>query len=244
MPRFKLKIQYDGTEFAGWQIQKDKRTVQGILEDSLMRFNEGRQIKVTGAGRTDAGVHAFGQVAHFDLETRLDTCELKKALNAVLPEDIKAMELDAVSARFHARYSAIRRQYNYQIFTGNSILIRNQAWLQKPFDLVMAQAAADKLIGIHDFTSFAKKNPDLDHYVCEIYYSTWIKNDDMVIYSIHGNRFLHHMVRYLTGTMVAIAKGVFSLEEFEKLLNEPSENVCIHKAPSRGLILNKVIYED
>lgn len=244
MPRYKMKIQYDGRNYAGWQIQASSDTIQGILEGCLGRFNNGESVRVTGSGRTDAGVHAFGQVAHFDLTTRLDTCELQKAMNAILPDDIRIMSLEAVPGAFHARYSAVRRHYIYQCYTGDNILFRHQTWMIEPFNIETASKAAAMILGEHDFTSFAKKNPDLKHYRCEIYHSSWKERDEMVIYTIIGNRFLHHMVRYLTGTMVDIARGNFSLEQFKYLLDNPAENVAITKAPGQGLILKEVIYED
>jgi len=244
LPRFKITLQYDGSSYAGWQIQAEAATIQSTLEKCLEKFNNDLPVRVTGAGRTDAGVHAWGQVAHFDLETRLDSCDLKKAMNATLPEDIKIMELEAVPAKFHARYSAEKRLYRYQCYTGDNILMRNQTWMVDPFDLEIANKVAESIKGEHDFTSFAKKNPELKHYMCNIYDSEWKAKEGLLIYSVMGNRFLHHMVRYLTGTMVAIAQGRYSFDDFKDLLENPTENVTILKAPGQGLILKEVFYEE
>jgi len=236
-------LQYDGSDFSGWQIQARDRTVQGVVETALARFNQGERVKVTGAGRTDAGVHALGQVAHFDLDTGLDTDSLLRAVNANLPEDVRCKELEVVRDDFHARYSAKCRQYRYQCYLGSNILFRNQAWLTGPLTIKDLNTSAAVVLGEHDFLSFAKWNPDLDHYRCRVHQSLWIEDNMMLIYRIVANRFLHHMVRYLVGCMVAIAKNRFSIEEFNELLSVPRKNVHLFKAPPQGLILEKVIYE-
>lgn len=243
MPRFKMILQYDGSDFSGWQIQAKDRTVQGVLETALARFNHGEGVRVTGSGRTDAGVHALGQVAHFDLDTGLDPDSLLRAINANLPEDIRCRELEVVDTDFHARYSAKYRQYRYQCYTGSNILFRNQAWLTGPLASEDLNSSAAIVVGDHDFLSFAKWNPDLDHYRCRVDQSLWFEDNMMLIYRIVANRFLHHMVRYLVGCMVAIAKNRFSIEEFSDLLYSPRKNVHLFKAPPQGLILEKVTYE-
>ena len=242
MARFKITIQYDGTKFFGWQFQPEKRTVQDELEKVISTFSDGEKIKVFGAGRTDTGVHALSQVAHFDLNTDLDTCNLIKALNAHLSEDILVESLDVVPADFHARYSAQIRYYRYQCYTGNNVLFRNQSWITGQLDQSILQSVAETVVGEHDFLSFCKFRIDMKSTVCKIYESVWKKQDKMLIYYVSGNRFLHHMVRYLTGTMVEISREKFTIESFLNLLNNPEKNVQIFKAPPQGLILEKVDY--
>ena len=242
MPRFKITIQYDGTNFFGWQIQPSKRTVQDELEKVISSFSDGEKIKVFGAGRTDTGVHALSQAAHFDLKTDLDTCSLIKAMNANLSEDILIESLDVVPANFHARYSAQLRYYRYQCYTGNNVLFRNQSWITGELDQSILQSAAETVIGEHDFLSFSKFRNDMKDTMCKIYESVWKKQDKMLIYYVSGNRFLHHMVRYLTGTMVEISRGKCTIETFLSLLNNPEKNVQIFKAPPQGLILEKINY--
>jgi tRNA pseudouridine38-40 synthase len=242
VPRYKLTLQYDGSRFFGWQKQTAERTVQGVLEAALAELNEGERVPVTGAGRTDTGVHALGQVAHFDLTTHLDTATLLRALNARLPEDLRGLELATVSADFHARYSAIARHYRYQCYSGANLLYRNQAWLTGELELSQLQSAAALVQGEHDFLSFSKWDAERQHHRCTVYRSEWTRDGKMIVYHIAANRFLHHMIRYLVGCMVAIAQGRFTMEAFTALLTEPRKAVKLLKAPPQGLILEKVDY--
>lgn len=244
MPRFKITIQYDGSCFRGWQLQNSARTIQGELESALKKLNGGDVTRVHGAGRTDAGVHAIGQVAHFDLITHIDSCELMNALNGNVPEDIKIIDCIVVPQEFHARFSASKRYYYYRIRTDQFFLDRSYTWNTGSLEIALLHSAAKYIIGDHDFTSFSKKNKKFNNRRCNIYESVWNGDNGIVNYYISGNRFLHHMVRYLVGTMVEIARGKFSLEQFKSLLNSPSESVHIFKAPSSGLVLQKVEYND
>ena len=242
MSRFRVIIQYDGTGFRGWQLQKNERTIQGELEESLKKINHNNLIRVHGAGRTDTGVHATGQVAHFDLSTNLDTSELKNALNGNLPKDIRVMDCDQVSDNFHARFSAKKRHYLYRTRNNKYLLDRNYTWSTEKLDLDKLNEVAKIIKGNHDFTSFSRFNKNLDHRRCIIYESLWKEDSEIVNYHITSNRFLHHMVRYLVGTMVEVLRDKFELEYFKELINKPSENVNIFKAPPQGLVLTKVDY--
>ncbi len=244
MPRFKITLQYDGTGFRGWQLQNKERTVQGEIEDALQILNKKKLIRVHGAGRTDTGVHAMGQVAHFDFNTDLDTCALKDALNGNLARDVRVMDCVVVSPEFHARFSALRRYYQYRCRRNIFLLDRNYTWLTGSVDLTLLNEAASVIIGNHDFTSFSKNSEDLDHRRCIIYDSVWKENGDVVNYHVSGNRFLHHMVRYLVGTMLEISRGKIKMEQFKELINHPIENVNIFKAPPQGLVLTRVDYDD
>ena len=242
MSRFRVTIQYDGTGFRGWQLQKNDRTIQGELEKSLKKINDNNLIRVYGAGRTDTGVHAIGQVAHFDISTNLDTRELKNALNGNLPKDITVMDCEQVSDDFHARFSAKKRHYLYRTRNNKYLLDRNYTWSTEKLDVVKLNNIAKVITGDHDFTSFSRNNKNLDHRRCIIYESLWKQDNEIVNYYITGNRFLHHMVRYLVGTMVEVLRDKFELEYFKALINKPSENVNIFKAPPQGLVLTKVDY--
>jgi len=244
LPRFKITLQYDGTGFRGWQLQNKERTVQGEIEDALQILNKKKLIRVHGAGRTDTGVHAMGQVAHFDFNTDLDTCALKDALNGNLARDVRVMDCIVVSPEFHARFSALRRYYQYRCRRNIFLLDRNYTWLTGSVDLTLLNEAASVIIGNHDFTSFSKNSEDLDHRRCIIYDSVWKENGDVVNYHVSGNRFLHHMVRYLVGTMLEISRGKIKMEQFKELINHPIENVNIFKAPPQGLVLTRVDYDD
>ncbi|MEA1882480.1 MAG: tRNA pseudouridine(38-40) synthase TruA [Candidatus Marinimicrobia bacterium] len=244
MPRFKIKIQYDGTGFRGWQLQKNDRTIQGELEAALKILNRDEVIRVHGAGRTDTGVHATGQVSHFDFKTDLDSCALKDAINGNLPRDVGVMECLVVPPEFHARFSAKQRHYQYRCRTDDFLLDRNYTWHTGPLDLELLNEAAQAIIGNHDFTSFSRNNENLEHRRCIVYDSIWKGDGGVVNYTIKGNRFLHHMVRYLVGTMVEISRGKYELEQFKNLLDHPAENVQIYKAPPKGLVLTQVDYNE
>lgn len=243
MSRYKINIQYDGTNYFGWQMQSQQRTIQAEIENALVPLNNDKRVKITAAGRTDTGVHALGQVAHFDLNTKLKPVQLLKALNARLPKDIRILEVAAKGDEFHARFSAIKRHYRYQCYLGDNLLYRNQSWFISEIDKSTLNRLSQKIIGEHDFLSFSKLNKQLDNTKCNIYQSEWIENDNMLIFNVCGNRFLHHMVRYLVGTMVAGSQGKISLDYFEYLLNNPQKNVKIFKAPPEGLILIGIDYD-
>jgi tRNA pseudouridine38-40 synthase len=241
--RYKLLIRYDGEKFYGWQIQKDRRTVQGVIENALSQvFKIKSRVIVHGAGRTDSGVHAYQQVAHFDFLTNLNENDLRNALNSKLEIDCKITSIKTVNNDFHARFSALRRQYLYQCYVGDSILYRNQSWILNKVKLRCLNSLAKEIIGIHDFLSFSKYNPRINDTKCKISESKWILNKDMVTFSIVSNRFLHHMIRYLVGTMIAVSENRFSKKSFNLLLENPRKSVRIFKAPAQGLILNRIDY--
>ena len=244
MGRYKLTIQYDGSAFFGWQLQVKERTVQGVLELAVQKISGSKdRIPVHGAGRTDTGVHALGQVAHVDFETRLNEDDLKNALNGNLSPECRVMDIEKVNKNFQARFDAIKRHYQYQCFTGDSILYKNQSWHLQKMDLRRLNRLAIHLIGDHDFLSLSKFREDMDHTRCIIYKSEWKSDGKMVIFHITGNRFLHHMVRYLVGTMIAVVEKRFSEEDFLSLIMNPQKNARIFKAPAEGLILIQVDYE-
>ena len=243
MSRFKLICQYDGSSFHGWQLQKDKRTVQGELEKAIAKLNKGKLIQVVGSGRTDAGVHAFGQVAHFDMNTKLGHNSLRKAINGNLNEDCYVNSVELVDNEFHARFSAIKREYIYSCRQNRNLLDRNRIWYTDKLNILKLNDAASMLIGKHDFLSFSKKNPQVKNTTCNIYQSKWKKTNQIVNYHISGNRFLHHMVRYLVGSMVAISQGKYNIKQLKKELDYPCPDSKQFKAPAYGLILNHISYE-
>ena len=244
MSRYKIIIQYDGTNYFGWQMQSHKRTIQAEIETALVPLNNDERVKIIGAGRTDTGVHALGQVAHFELDTKLKTAQLFKALNARLPHDIKIIDVTQTNDEFHARFSAKRRYYRYQCYFGDNLLFRNQAWSIDEIDKSKLDIFAEIIQGRHDFLSFSKLNKQLDNTLCNIYESEWYKSENMLIFKVCGNRFLHHMIRYLVGTMVAGAQGKITFDYFEDLVNNPQKEVRIFKAPAQGLILIGIDYNE
>ncbi len=244
MSRYKLTIQYDGTFYFGWQLQPNKRTVQGEVEKALMRFmSTSKRIPVHGSGRTDTGVHALAQIAHSDFECSKSENVIKNAMNSFLDDDCYIMHVEKVSENFHARFNAISRQYRYQIYTGQSIFYRSQAWYLKINGIEFINSISKYLLGDHDFLSFSKFQKHKENTICTIVHSEWKVRGDFINFSIVGNRFLHHMVRYLVGTILMVKQNKKSLEEFRSLLDNPQKNAKVNKAPSCGLFLEKVDYE-
>jgi len=243
MARYKIKVKYDGTNYLGWQMQREKNTIQNVLEESILPLNNNNRVVVTGAGRTDTGVHALGQVAHFDLDTQLKTNQLLRAINARLPNDIRIIYLEIVNDDFHACFSAIRRYYHYQCYLGDNLLFRNQAWLISNIDKNLLNSFAELIIGENDFLSFSKIDKTKKNTICNIYQSIWIEKEKMLTFKVSGNRFLHHMVRYLVGTMMAGAQGKISFEKFNNMLKNSQKDAKVYKAPAQGLILVGIDYE-
>jgi tRNA pseudouridine38-40 synthase len=242
MARSKIIIKYDGTHFFGWQLRQGARTVQGVLEKALVALSGGDRIIVNGAGRTDSGVHAFGQVAHFDLETRLDDTTLLDAMNGHLPKDCRVMQVQQEGEDFHARYSAVKRHYRYQCMSKKKLVYGNQVWMTNPLNIDKLNQVASLFLGVHDFLSFSKYNEKLEHTNCIIDSALWKEEGDMLIFNISANRFLHHMVRYIVGCSVQNNDGKMSFNTIKNLLDSPRKDVQIFKAPAQGLFLNHVDY--
>ena len=244
MIRYKLEVQYDGSYFSGWQLQKDKITVQGILEDVMKLLSKSNtRIPVHGSGRTDSGVHAFRQVAHVDLDIKLNCNELMKAINGNLPKFCRINKIEKVTRLFHSRYDAKRRFYKYQCFTGESILYGNQAWILKKLDVKYLNELSKNILGENDFLSFSKYRGKNKSSKCTIFDCRWRSNGNMSTFHIEANRYLHHMIRYLVGTMIAVHQKNITEDYFLDLLINPRKNVRIFKAPPQGLILDKIVYE-
>ncbi len=242
--KYKMTIQYDGSFFFGWQIQDKQCTVQGLIESILQKIlKSSERIIIYGAGRTDTGVHAWGQIAHAELNVNMQIYELQNALNGNLPKYCRIMKIEKVSKDFNSRFDAKSRQYLYQCYTGSSILNDNQAWRLPSLDLKLLNVLAKYCLGLNDFLSFSKYNKDKKNTNCLVYEAYWLKKYQMSIFYIKANRYLHHMIRYLVGSMVGVHQGRMSEIEFKALLDNPKKNVKIFKAPSRGLILEKINYE-
>ena len=243
MKRYSLKIVYDGTNFSGWQIQKDKRTVQGEVEKAIAKvFKSKSRIVLYGAGRTDSGVHSTGQVAHLDINTNRNLDTIKKSINSKLDADCKILMVKKVKNDFHARFDAKSREYIYQCYSGKSLLYKNQSWYTKDLNITKLNFLANLIKGDHDFLSYSKFNPQNKNSKCKIYDCRWSRKGDMVIFKVKSNRFLHHMIRYLVGTMVNVILYNKPYNIFIDLLNNPKKTVHLFKAPPQGLILTKVNY--
>lgn len=242
MRNIKLLLEYDGTNYVGWQRQENGSSIQAETEVVLARVLQ-EEINVVGAGRTDAGVHARGQVANFHTNSSLSIHEIHGALNGLLPEDIVVHNVEEVPHDFHARYSAKERTYSYLITLRPSALLRNFAWYVKySLDVKVMKRAAESILGTHDFESFCKTQSDVDHYLCMVTVSQWSLNGSTFQYTITANRFLHGMVRALVGTMVDVGRGYTSFEEFLKILEKKDRREAGMTAPAKGLVLESVTY--
>lgn len=243
MLRSVLQIEYDGTAYAGYQLQPDQRTIQGELEFALHKLYK-QEIRVHGSGRTDTGVHAIHQIVHFNPPIILKNLNLKAALNTVLPKDIRVLQTAQASEDFHARFSARERQYRYIVSTQCTALDRNRVWqIYQELDLRSMQEAASIFLGEHDFTSFCSAQAEVDHKRCIITRSEWVEENGRYVYYIHGNRFLHSMVRSLVGTMVEVGKGKINIRDLRILLQKQERNGEALTAPPQGLTLMNVKYE-
>ena len=242
MQNYKLIIAYDGTDYFGWQRQPDRRTAQGILEGSLSKITQ-KKIPILGAGRTDAGVHAQGQVAHFKANLSIKADELQRALNSIIPGDVRIVSLEEVDMNFHARKMARSKIYQYRIFNSPGIspfLFRYALQWLSPLKVGLMREAASSFVREADFTAFSS-NRLLDP-VREIFRSEIRKRGHEIIYTIEANGFLRYMVRTITGTLLEIGKGKMKPEEVEDIFRKKKRSLAGPTAPAKGLCLVRVNY--
>ncbi len=242
--RFQILLVYDGTEFHGSQFQTELRTVQGELEKALTKIGWLGKTALF-AGRTDAGVHAAGQVVAFDMKWEHTENELNRAINAVLPQDISAVKIHRIRHDFHPRYEAVSRKYHYQIFTSpvRDPLQERFTWRIWPeLDVQLMENASQLLLGIHDFGALGKPHQPGGSTIREILKTAWIKDGNKLVFEIVGNAFLYHMVRRIVMVLVKIGKGKESVEMVNDYLENPSGEPAQGLAPAHGLTLIEVHY--
>jgi tRNA pseudouridine38-40 synthase len=266
----RVTLSYDGAEFAGWQVQPGRATVQGVLASAIGRLS-GENVLPQGSGRTDAGVHALAQVATFMTESAIPSENWQKALNDILPPSIRVLEVAEAAADFHARKSARAKSYRYRIYRGAICppFLARQIWhYPYPLDEPAMLAAADVVEGEHDFTSFAAVDPErVERMVAPtdvattdlattgistksvpttnvrtIFSSSWTRDGAELIYTVRGSGFLHHMVRNLVGTFVLLGKGTLSREDLRRILAARKRTAAGPTAPACGLYLVEVEY--
>jgi tRNA pseudouridine38-40 synthase len=255
MRKVKLLVEYDGTDFHGWQTQRNKPTIQTTLEEALLRIT-GKNSNVIGASRTDAGVHAFGQVAAFRTHSSLEAETIQKALNALLPYDIRILEVTDVNDAFHPRYDAIKKSYLYIIAnqrSSSAFLFRYTWTVQYKLKRALMKEAAQVLVGTHDFSAFQGagsgiKDPERKIFSCSIkelkslYFMTTRFNGNFIQIRIEANGFLRHMVRNIVGTLVEIGRGRMSSEQMRDILESRDRRQAGPTAPANGLFLEKIVY--
>ena len=248
MRNLKLVLSYDGTEFLGWQVQPEGATIQGALASAIGRVT-GEKVLPQASGRTDAGVHALGQVATFVTQSPIPPENLVVALNDILPSAIRVLEASEVPAEFHARKSARAKTYRYRVYRGAicSPFLARYVWhYPYPLDEDGMQQVAGLIVGEHDFTSFAAVDPERGREegsnVRQIFSSGWERQNDEFIYTARGNGFLHHMVRNLVGTFVLAGKGTLNASDLRRILEARSRSAAGATAPASGLCLVTVEY--
>jgi tRNA pseudouridine38-40 synthase len=250
MRNFKLTLAYDGTGFFGWQVQPETATIQDTLASAIGRVT-GEKVLPQGSGRTDAGVHALGQVASFGLESSIPAEGLLVALNDVLPPSIRVLEVSVVTADFHARKSARAKTYRYRMYRGAICppFLANYVWhYPYPLNEEEMKKAAGLIVGEHDFTSFAAvdaergREGEVVSNVRRIFSSAWEKDQQEFVYTVRGSGFLHHMVRNLVGTFLLVGKGTLQASDISRILEKRRRSAAGATAPASGLYLVEVEY--
>jgi tRNA pseudouridine38-40 synthase len=244
MATFKVILEYDGTHYAGWQRQPGHPTIQAAVEEALASVAQER-IAIVGAGRTDAGVHALGQVASFRTEKPLPSEDWVRALNALLPKDICVRSVQQAAAAFHARYSALGKLYEYRILNRpeRSALERERAWhLRKTLDLVAMREAAAALTGLRDFSSFEGSPTENTNPMCRLEELDLHREGDLIRINVYADRFLRQMVRAIVGTLTEVGIGSRAAGSLEAVLGAKSRAAAGKTAPPHGLYLMRVDY--
>ena len=250
MRNLKLILSYDGSDYAGWQVQPDAVTVQGTLASAIGRIT-GEKVLPQGSGRTDAGVHALAQVATFFTESSVPAANFVKALNDILPAAVRVLEVEEASPDFHARKSARGKTYRYRIYRPAicpPFLARYVWHYPYPLDEQAMVCAAGLVEGEHDFTSFAAVDPEREREAAQasnirhIFFSTWQRQDDEFVYTVKGSGFLHHMVRNLVGTFILVGRGTLQAEDVTRILESRNRSAAGATAPASGLYLVGVEY--
>jgi tRNA pseudouridine38-40 synthase len=247
MPRFKLVIEYAGTRYSGWQIQKNARTVQGEIDRAVREATGRKEFELYGSGRTDAGVHALAQVAHLELYTNLTPELLRRKINDALPADIHIRAIDKVAHRFHARHDAISRSYLYQISRRRTAFAKPFVWwVREPLDLDSMRLAADAFAGRKDFAAFSDDDPEEKSTVVVLEQITVLEAGALILIRVQGSHFLWKMVRRIVGVLAAVGRKELRADAATSLLDRGARSSAISpaalSAPAAGLFLEHVRY--
>ena len=247
MKRYALKIKYNGTNFCGWQIQDNLRTVQDELEKAIKIFTK-QSIRVTASGRTDTGVHALNQVVHFDMEDMNEDFDLKRlciALNGIMPDDVSVSNAYIVDKNFHSRFSAVSREYHYKIYNSplrSPFMKYSAMWVNQPLNIQYISDSLKNIEGEHDFASFCKKKSANENTIRKIIKTLILQQDDEIILKIRGNAFLHNMIRILVGTIINMYVNDKNPNELMKIFGKKDRNCAGPTAPPYGLYLADIEY--
>jgi tRNA pseudouridine38-40 synthase len=243
--RYFISLEFDGSAYSGWQIQPHSPSVQQTLEEALALFLR-QNVSVTGAGRTDAGVHASEMVAHFDLDEPQDCGWMRGKLNGILPQDIAVHRIVPVKADAHARFDATARTYKYYVTLNKSAFNRNYSWfLPNEPDFEMMNRAAEILMKTVDFTSFSKLHTDTRTNDCHVTEAGWeMLPDGRWVFTITADRFLRNMVRAIVGTLMEVGRGRLTIDGFQRIIDSKDRCSAGDSAPAQGLFLYKIVYPD
>jgi tRNA pseudouridine38-40 synthase len=242
--RLKLTIEYAGTRYSGWQVQKNARTVQGELERAIRDATGIAPVELYGSGRTDAGVHALGQVAHLEVDVSIAPEMLRRRINDALPSDINVLRVEKVRHRFHARHDAKARSYVYHVARRRTAFAKQYVWwVKEELDVERMRSAAAQFVGFHDFRFFSDDDPDEKS--TEVLVDTFAvyEDGDLMLFHIEGSHFLWKMVRRLVGVLVEVGRGGMTVAAAVGALTERSELPARLTAPASGLFLERVYYE-
>ena len=243
MPRFKLTIEYAGTKYSGWQIQKNARTVQGEVDRAVREATGRREFELYGAGRTDAGVHALAQVAHLDIYTTLKAPALRARVNDRLPADIYVRHIDSVPHRFHARHDAVSRSYLYQISRRKTAFFKPYVWwIKEPIDAARMRDAAAAFVGLQNFASFTADEPEEKSTTVLVDHLDIAEDGALVLVRVVGSHFLWRMVRRIVGVLAAVGRAELDVGQADGFLADRSDVPASLTAPASGLFLEGVYY--
>jgi tRNA pseudouridine38-40 synthase len=241
MTRYFIEVCYDGAEFGGFQIQQNQQTIQGALENAMsILFRQ--NIHLTGASRTDAGVHALQNFLHFDTAIEISSKHIYN-LNAILPNSIVVNGIYKVPETAHCRFDAIKRSYIYKMHTLKSPFLEGRSWYYPfPVNITGLQEAADSLLSYKDFESFSKKNTTVNTFDCTITHAKWSQQGSLIEFNIDANRFLRGMIRGLVGTMLQVGRGQIDLARFKEIISLKNEQNVDFSTPAHGLYLSEIKY--
>jgi tRNA pseudouridine38-40 synthase len=243
--RYKLILEYDGTNFSGWQKQNDARTVQGDLLKGAERVFGNVPMDIQGCGRTDGGVHALEYAAHLEVVSDLEPDKAAEMLNDTLPKDIAVLSMEAVDPRFHARHSCVARSYIYQLKTRKSAFAkRYNWWIREKLDVAAMQSAAQVMTGMHDFASFAEKQELKKSTKVLVHMVQLVEDKDLITVRVVGSHFLWRMVRRMVGVLVEVGCHRLTEEDVRSFLQAPSIVPFNHTAPPAGLFFERAIYDE
>lgn len=244
MPNYKITVKYDGTSFYGWQSQPEGNTIQDEITNAIQQISQ-EKITLMGSGRTDAGVHAIGQVANFHLSKEILTYKFQHSLNCILPKSISILNMEICNENFNARFDAKKRTYSYLISKNKNPFYENFAYNYpqiRNINFDDLKILSKKIIGEYDFTSFCKINTETENKICNVQNCNWRETKDFLIFKISANRFLHGMVRTIVGTLLSAAYNKNDENYIEEILKSKNRTLAGEAVPAKGLYLYKVEY--